>query len=199
MPSSTFAGARGEISWNGRLLEGGPAAWSLSLYARRLDNRPPFLDFSSVNGAERFRRLLLGRRNFHALIGDSPTYRRVGQCVHDSNIELGDDVPRRALGGPKRAPVREIKSWQSGLVHGQDFGGLRQSGLGGDGKGFDAPATHMWEGSHGVIDHHVNPPSHQILHRRGGPAIGHELKTGADHALKENAADVSWTTGAWVP
>src|SRR5215831_10447189 len=106
-----------------------PSCGSLALDASRLDDGPPFLDFSSVNGSKPFRRLLLGRRNSPALIGDPPTYRRIGQCVHDSNIELGDDVPRRALGGPKRAPVREIDSWQSGLVHGQDFGGLRQSGL----------------------------------------------------------------------
>src|SRR6516165_1511968 len=74
---------------------------SLALDACRLDNWPPFFDFSSMNGTKPFRRLLLGRRNSHALIGDAPTYRRIGQCVHDRDIELGDDVPRRALRGPK--------------------------------------------------------------------------------------------------
>src|SRR5262249_4785293 len=41
-----------------------------ALIVRRLDDRPPLLDFGFLMSAKRLRRLLLMRRNFKALLGE---------------------------------------------------------------------------------------------------------------------------------
>src|SRR2546428_2939433 len=73
---------------------------SFRLNVRRLDDRPPLLDLGLVEGAERFRRLLLGRENLLTKLGEPRPYRRIGQGLHHRGIELGDDVPGRVLGHP---------------------------------------------------------------------------------------------------
>jgi hypothetical protein len=42
-----------------------------------LDDRPPFVDFRRVKGAQTFRRLLLARRNFNAEPGEACPHGRV--------------------------------------------------------------------------------------------------------------------------
>ena len=49
------------------------------------------------------------------------THGRAGQGVDDRGVELRNDRLRRALGRPNPAPVREVKSGQSCLVHGRDI------------------------------------------------------------------------------
>ena len=45
--------------------------------------------------AERFGRLLLARKNFHALFGERRAHFRNGQCLDDYGIEPANDVLRR--------------------------------------------------------------------------------------------------------
>ena len=40
------------------------------------------------------------------------------------------------------------------------------------------------------VDHHVDLPGDQVLHRRGAAAIGHELKSRARLLLEEEAGDM---------
>ena len=77
---------------------------------RRLDDRPPFLDFGLVKGGERLGRLLLARRYLLADIGQSLAHFRIGERIHYSGVELRNDVLRRALGREKSKPSRNMKS-----------------------------------------------------------------------------------------
>src|SRR2546422_94000 len=64
----------------------------LRLDVRRLDDRPPLLDFGLVEGAERLRRPLPGRENLLPEIGKPRTHRGIRQRFADGGIEPGDDV-----------------------------------------------------------------------------------------------------------
>ena len=73
------------------------SASSLTLDVGGLDDRPPFVDLGLVEGSERFRRLLLARRNLLPEIGEPRADRRIGERLDHRGVELGDDVLRRAL------------------------------------------------------------------------------------------------------
>src|SRR5262252_10601706 len=79
-----------------------PAAFgvppSLRLDVRRLDDRPPFLDFGLVISKQRLGGQLLARENILRDIGEALTHDRIGERIHDGLVELGDGVFRRALG-----------------------------------------------------------------------------------------------------
>ena len=47
----------------------------------------------------------------------------------------------------------------------------------------DSAGAILRQGIDRIVDHHIDLPSHQILHRRRGAPIGHELKAGAGEAL----------------
>jgi hypothetical protein len=57
-------------------------AVSLRLEPKFLDDRPPFLGVGLHQRAERFRRLLFARENFHAEIGVPGSHRWIGQGRH---------------------------------------------------------------------------------------------------------------------
>src|SRR5882672_9300314 len=86
-----------------------PCPSSLRLDSRRLDDRPPFLDFRLVKGEQRFGGELLARENVLRDIGEALADDRVGERIHHGLVELGGDVFRRALGNPEGVPEREIK------------------------------------------------------------------------------------------
>src|SRR5258708_35342888 len=69
---------------------------SLRFDVRRLDDRPPLLDFGLVKGGERLGRLPLARKDLLAKIGEARTDRRIGPTLHDRSIEPADDCHRRA-------------------------------------------------------------------------------------------------------
>src|SRR5665213_2407923 len=82
---------------------------------RRLNNRPPFLDLSTLESTQRFRCLLVAWVNLLAKIGELPTCRRIRQRRYDRRIELADDVLRCAFGHPNSLPRRNVKSGYSRL------------------------------------------------------------------------------------
>src|SRR5262249_23933669 len=98
---------------------------SLCPDVRCLDDRPPLLDFGLLKSAERFRRLLVARRNFLTEVGKLMAHCWVGQRINDSSIELSNDILGCAFGRPHAGPDRNVKSWKPGLVHGRDFGRRR--------------------------------------------------------------------------
>src|SRR5258705_8115933 len=69
---------------------------SFCLEPQFLDDRPPFLSISPLQGAECFGRLLLVGEKLIPEIGDSRAHRLVDQCVYDRRIEFANDVPGRA-------------------------------------------------------------------------------------------------------
>src|SRR5262245_47779683 len=77
-----------------------PNRSSFRLQLHLLDNRPPLFDFGFLEGGESRRGPLIERGNLLTQIGQPPLHSRVGQCIHNGRIELGDDVLRRALGRP---------------------------------------------------------------------------------------------------
>src|SRR6516162_868513 len=53
---------------------------SLPLDPSRLDDGPPLLDVGLLQGAERFRGLLVARKELLPEIGEPLSHRRIGQC-----------------------------------------------------------------------------------------------------------------------
>src|SRR5258708_35150804 len=82
----------------------------LRLDIRRLDDRPPFLDFGLVKGEQRFGGELVAGENVLGDIGEALADDRVGERIHDGLVELGGDVFRRGPGDPECVPGRGIKS-----------------------------------------------------------------------------------------
>src|SRR5262249_10572744 len=68
------------------------------LDARRLDDRPPFLDLGLLVCVQRLRRLLLAREYPLTEVGEPRTHYRIRQRTHDRGIQSLDHIPRRALG-----------------------------------------------------------------------------------------------------
>src|SRR5262245_62741306 len=91
------------------------------LDVRGLDDRPPFLDFRLVERAEIFGGLFLARPDLVALVGELLSYGGVGQRIDDSLVELGDDIPGRALRRPDRLPRRDVETGRARLVHRRDI------------------------------------------------------------------------------
>src|SRR5262245_5068478 len=69
---------------------------SLALHVGRLDDRPPFLDLGLLIRGQRRGRLLVGRRDLLAEIGEFLAHLRVGQRVHDGGVEPPLDLRGRA-------------------------------------------------------------------------------------------------------
>src|SRR5262249_18521523 len=63
----------------------------LCLDARRLDDRPPFLDLGLVEGSQPLRRLLVAWHNLITQVYKPLAGRRIGQSLHDRRVELADD------------------------------------------------------------------------------------------------------------
>src|SRR5262249_42109121 len=139
-----------------------------------LDDRPPLLDFGLVQGAERLRPLLLGRKNLLADIGEALAPRRLRQSSNHGGIELLDDVLRRALGRPKSVPVGKIEAGQSRLVGGGNVLRERHAALGRDRIGFDAAGPDLRRALIGRGEGKVELAREQRLHHRIGAAIRHE-------------------------
>src|ERR1017187_2248771 len=81
--------------------------WPLVLFALDvggLDDRPPFFNLGLLERSERFRRLLLARRNLLAEIGKAFADGRVGKSHLHGRSELCNDGLRRTLRHPKSVP-----------------------------------------------------------------------------------------------
>ena len=101
------------------------AETSLARDVRRLDDRPPLLDLGLLQGAERFRGLLVARRNLQAERRHAVAHGRIGHGVDRRGVELGDDVAGRSLRHPQSIPDRDVEPGHAGLVHGRDVGRRR--------------------------------------------------------------------------
>jgi hypothetical protein len=117
--------------------------WSLYLDPQILDYRPPFLGIGFHERAERFRRLLFARENFHSGFGEPRLHCRIGQGLHRRRIELADHVPWRAAGREKPEPIGEGKCRQAQLANGRDVRCKRQPRVAGHCVGFYAPDLHQ--------------------------------------------------------
>ena len=56
------------------------------LDARRLDDRPPLLDLGAMQSTKLLWRLLVGREYLLANLAETRRHRRIGQGLHDSDI-----------------------------------------------------------------------------------------------------------------
>src|SRR6516225_7700030 len=74
------------------LWNGGDATLSFRLNARRLDDRPPFLDLRFVEGSKPLGRLLLGRSHIQSEFGKARAHSRVCEGLRHRTVELCDDV-----------------------------------------------------------------------------------------------------------
>src|SRR5215471_17242346 len=79
------------------------AAW-FDVDVRGFYDRPPLLDLSFVVCAERFRRLLLRRRNHLAQVLKPVADVLVRECVHGRGRECLDNVLWRTFGHPQAGP-----------------------------------------------------------------------------------------------
>jgi len=59
-----------------------------------------------------------------------------------------------------------------------------------------APAAHLGDRVGGLVEHDVDAAGHQILHRRGAAAIGHESRSAAGDLLEIHAGDLGAAGGA---
>src|SRR5262245_843881 len=174
-----------------------PRHWaSLALDVRRLDDRPPLLDFGLLEGGQRLRRLLLARRHFEPEFGKAPTHGRIGQGLHDRRVEPVYDILRRALGHPESIPKRGVKTLQPGLVHGCDIGCGCEPAPGRDRIGLDSASAQVRQEIRRRLDHEVDLTGDQVLHGRPVAAIGHELEARAGLLLKQEAGHM--TGGAYA-
>src|SRR5262249_10801851 len=149
----------------------------------RLDDRPPFLNFGLVEGAQRLRGLLLARWCIRSEIDEALSHRRIGQCIDDRRIERQDDRARRSFRRPKSMPRSEIKSRQPRLIHRRNLRRSRQASVARHGKDFDPTRTKLRYRTGGIGNHQVDLPGDQILHRRGHAPIRYELKACAAEFL----------------
>src|SRR5215467_2266028 len=83
-----------------------------------------------------------------------------------------------------------MKARQPRLVYSGNFHGRHNARLTRDSKCLDATGPVLRKRGDGAFNSKVNLFTHQSLHHRGGPAIGHLLEPRASHALQEQAADV---------
>ena len=72
----------------------------------RLDDRPPFLNFSLVPDAQRLGRVLQARENLLAQVGKPRVNLGIRQRGHYRCVELGNDVFGRVLAGTHNACQR---------------------------------------------------------------------------------------------
>src|SRR6266850_7933393 len=77
---------------------------SLRLDACRFDDRPPFLDLSSLKSTKGVRCLVVAGRNLLDDFGKPLAHFRAGQRIDHRGIEPGDDVLRRTLRDPQPVP-----------------------------------------------------------------------------------------------
>src|SRR5262249_19719122 len=89
---------------------------SFSFDSSFLDDRPPLLDLGFLKIAEPLRGLSVTRKNLLPEVGEPRPYLRVGNCLHDCAIYLGNDILRRALGQPKPMPLRDVEPGHPRLV-----------------------------------------------------------------------------------
>ena len=83
---------------------------SFRLDPKLLDDRPPSLGISLLQGFERLRRLSVARDNFQPEIGKTSAHTRNGQGLYDRTIEVADNIVRRAPGRPYHATQRRVGS-----------------------------------------------------------------------------------------
>src|SRR5712675_1714317 len=114
---------------------------SFSLDVRGLDDGPPFLNVGLLQCAECFWGELVSRENFLPGIGEPRTHRWLGERLHRSGIECGDDTLRCAFGHPQPKPVADVKPAQSRLVDRWNVGRCGQAVFGCHRIGFDATST----------------------------------------------------------
>src|SRR5262245_49459189 len=115
----------------------------LCLDARRLDDRPPFLDLGLVEGSQPLRRLLVAWHNLITQVYKPLAGRRIGQSLHDRRVELADDPVRRAFWNPNRTPNRTVEPGQSRLIYRRDIRSQDQAAPAGERVGFDVAGTHL--------------------------------------------------------
>src|SRR5262245_56032728 len=88
----------------------GQVVRSLRLDAGSVDDRPPFLDFGLVQGAERFGCLLIARKDFLRKISKARTHVWICQRVDDRGVEIADNLLRRTLRHPHSMPDVKIEA-----------------------------------------------------------------------------------------
>src|SRR5437588_10025080 len=84
-----------------------------------LDDGPPLLDLSALQGGERLRRLLRAWLDLIGKLDQARAHLGLGEDAHHRGIELGDDLSGRALGGPEAVPIRDVESGKTCLVGGR--------------------------------------------------------------------------------
>src|SRR5215475_5226292 len=93
----------GEVSWRS-LPEMRAMRGLFPLNVRRLDDRPPPLDFGSLQSTEGFGRLLFARHDLLPELCELLMHGRISQNARDGGIELGDHRLGRPLGREQPAP-----------------------------------------------------------------------------------------------
>src|SRR5262249_56177171 len=86
---------------------------SFRLDVGRLDDRPPPVDLSLVEGSQSLRRLLLARHNLVTQLHEPLAGRWSRQSLDNRCVKLADDVLRRALLSPNRTPHPNLEPRQS--------------------------------------------------------------------------------------
>src|SRR5262249_39989704 len=133
------------------------------LDVRRLDDRPPLLDFGLVKGAERLWRLLLAGKNLVPQIGKPGAHGGIRKCLNDRSIELGDYVGGRALGRPQTMPKRRIERGSSRFVDGWNLGGGCPARAGQYRIGFDLAAAQMGHDVRALRSGQIDLPGNHVL------------------------------------
>src|SRR6478735_10039260 len=160
---------------------------SFPLDVSRFDDRPPLLGLRFLVGVERLRRLQIARRDLLAEVDEFLLEARVCQRSHDGRIQLRNDVFWCALGSPHPMPNRQVKSRHASLIHGRNVRRQRKPFRCGDRERLDLAIAQLLKGIPRLIEHEINLPCDQILHRGRCPSIGHELNVRAGTTLEVRA------------
>src|SRR5262245_59112112 len=104
-PRSDAENFGGEVSWHPLSEMAVTRRASFRLDVGRLDDRPPLIDLSLVEGSQSLRRFLLARHNLVTQVHEAALAGRWSrQSLDNRCVELADDVLRRALWSPNCTP-----------------------------------------------------------------------------------------------
>ena len=162
----------------------------IHLHVCCLDQRPPVFDRGFLVRAERIGCLLLDRRDFLAEFAQPPLGSGIGKCRTHRSGELVDDRSRRILRHPEAVPNRDVEARQANLIDGRDIWRNCKPRARRHREGLYQLVAHLRQRIRRLVEHNLDLPSDQVLHRWTGPPVGHEKELGVAEILEIDAADM---------
>jgi hypothetical protein len=164
---------------------------SLCLDACRLDDRPPFLDFGFLEGAEGFGCLLSAWDDFLPEWGKPLMDGPIRQSFNHSGIQLKDHPSGRRLRHPKPMPQGSVETRYPTFVGGGNVGRSSPPLSGHYHVCFELTGPDLLQQRGDLGNRQINLTRYQILHERSRAPVWHKLKTRAGCVLEKSAHDAT--------